>query len=207
MANAPDIWDHFFPKSCFPEYAVHHSNLVYVCSRCNFRKSDDYDEDELFFCHPYYTVNNEVPVLQCQATIVASKLKLRFYCSAPAGHETLVKIATEHIQRLGLEKNFGIDSAGIISSFVAELRQRCPTGLSEKQLQDIMRSKFESIDNALGPNAWEARLWNGLNNCAGLTEYLNEKIASQSISIRQGFDAVIDCCCPAKCNLSLVHTK
>jgi hypothetical protein len=189
MANAPDSWDHFLPKSCFPEYSVHHSNLVYVCYRCNFRKSDIHDDNHLLFCHPYYAVSNEVPVLQCQARIVASKLKLTFSCSAPAGNEALVKIANEHITRLGLVKNFQIDSAGIISSFIAELRQRCPTGLKEDQLRHIMQSKFESIDNALGPNAWEARLWHGLNKCAGLIDYFNEKIINQSITIRQGFDA------------------
>lgn len=64
-------WDHYAPRSKYPELSLLYSNLVPVCHRCNDKKSDYWpvkaDDGELY--NAYYGTKPSQKILNCTITV------------------------------------------------------------------------------------------------------------------------------------------
>lgn len=188
MLNEPKTWDHYLPKGRFPEFSAYHENLVYVCFGCNHRKHDDYrDDGELIFCHPYFTLVEGTPVLHCAVRIVDDRLSIDYYCAGNGEYETVGHIAQEHLSRLGLNPRFKSEASNLVSGLIGELRASFPAGVSGGSLTGILRAKYAEARSVLGSNAWDARLWHGLNQCEGFLDYTNRRIVTDVAPSADGF--------------------
>lgn len=187
MLNDPKTWDHYLPKDHFPEYSVLHENLVYICYGCNQRKSNHFDKSQLIYCHPYFTVDEEGPLLHCQATIVAGKLCIQYYGANIGALEQAGTIAHQHLVRLELIDRFKSEAAGTVSGLIGELRQYHPNGVSQQTLDNVLERRYAEARNKLGCNAWDSRLWHGLASCAGFHAYANRKITQFGAPSSKGF--------------------
>lgn len=188
MLSEPKTWDHYLPKSFYPEYAAYHANLVYVCFGCNHRKHDDYHDADLVYCHPYYTVVDRVPILHCVVSVVEDRLTIDYYCAGEGGHEAAGHIAQEHLARLGLNTRFKSEASSLVSGFIGELRVSFPRGVSAESLMNLLRAKYGEAQLHLGVNAWDARLWHGLNQCRDFLGYVNRRIVTDAAPSADGFD-------------------
>ncbi|QHE92821.1 hypothetical protein PI93_013940 [Pandoraea fibrosis] len=188
MLNDPKTWDHYLPKTYYPEYSSYHANMVYVCFGCNHRKHDEYHDSYLLYCHPYFTVPNGISLLHCLVSVSNDQLAIRYYCAAPPEHEHLAAIAEEHISRLRLENRFKGEAASLVSGFIGEIRTTFPRGISDVAMRNILRTKYAEAQSRLGVNAWDARLWHGLNQCREFCAYINRRIISNIGPSADGFD-------------------
>lgn len=187
MLSDPRTWDHYLPKESFPEYSVYHSNLLYICFGCNHRKSTDFDEDNLLFCHPYFTVDSAVSFLHCQVTIVGGKLAIKYYCAGAGDLQVPGQIAQRHLERLGLITRFAAEASSMVSGLIGELRQHFPGGVSGPALIGVLERRYAEAQERLGINAWDSRLWHGLAHCAMFLGYANEKITAKAVPHANGF--------------------
>jgi hypothetical protein len=187
MLNEPKTWDHYLPKGDFPEFSVCHKNLVYVCFGCNHRKHDRYLDGALIFCHPYYTLIERVPILHCAVKVVDDRLRIDYYCAGEGEHERVGHVAQRHLSLLGLDKRFRSEASSLVSGLIGELRATFPMGVSEKSLASLLRGKFAEARSLLGENAWDARLWHGLNHCEAFLDYANRRIVADNAPSADGF--------------------
>lgn len=186
MLNEPNTWDHYLPKSDYPELAVYFGNLIFVCWGCNHKKGDHYRPDRLEYCHPGFTVDPIEPLLHCQVRITAGVIEIGFYCSSSDGDDERPRIAQRHAENLDLYRRYKLESASVFSAFVGALARDCPNGVTEEVFRAAVQRHFEDVAVDLGPNAWEARFWHGLLRCEGIVPYLNERVSLYSPRVRQG---------------------
>ena len=53
--STSDSFDHYLPKSHFPQYCIFPLNLIPICSDCNRRKGERYVKDgQRLFLNPYF---------------------------------------------------------------------------------------------------------------------------------------------------------
>ncbi|HDR9584636.1 TPA: hypothetical protein QDC42_002834 [Burkholderia stabilis] len=188
MLNDPATWDHYLPKTWFPEFSAYHANLIYVCFGCNHKKHDHFDDYNLIYCHPYYTVVNDVAILHCVVSVIEDRLSIDYYCAAGGEHEAAGRIAQQHLILLGLDARFKSEASSLVSGLIGELRASFPNGVSGNALANILRVKYGEAVACLGVNAWDARLWHGLNRCDDFVAYLNRRIINDVAPSPVGFD-------------------
>lgn len=187
MLNDPRTWDHYMPKDAFPEYAVYHSNLVYVCFGCNQRKSTHFDKSELLYCHPYFSVDIEKSLLHCKVTVHNGKLAIKYYGAAIGAFHAAGMIAQRHVLRLCLTDRFQGEASSMVSGLIGEFRQHFPTGVSVATLQGVLERRYSEAQSKLGSNAWDSRLWHGLANCPQFHGYANTQILAKDVPSSKGF--------------------
>lgn len=186
MLNEPNTWDHYLPKSDYPELAVYFGNLIFVCWGCNHRKGDHYRPDRLEYCHPSFTVDPSDPILHCQVRITDGVIEIGFYCGSTYDKDERPRIAERHVENLDLYRRYKLECASVFSAFIGALARDCPIGVTEEEFRVAVQRRFEDVEVGLGPNAWEARFWHGLLRCEGIVPYVNELVTLHSPRVRQG---------------------
>lgn len=187
MLNDPKTWDHYMPKDHFPEYAIFHENLLYVCFGCNQRKWNYFDVNHLIFCHPYFTVDSTEALLHCKVNIVNGKLSIGYYGAGTGKLKLAGEILHRHIVKLGLVEKFKGEAAGTIGGLIGELRQYYPKGVSKNALEIVLERRYSEARERLGCNAWDSRLWHGLAACNDFLAYANAQITLASAPSSHGF--------------------
>lgn len=187
MLNDPRTWDHYMPKEDFPEYAVYHPNLLYVCFGCNQRKSNHFSKTELLYCHPYFSVDAEHALLHCKVTVTNGKLAIKYYGAAAGTLHTAGEIAQRHVLNLSLTDRFKGEASSTVSGLIGELRQHFPAGVSVAALEGVLERRYAEARSRLGSNAWDSRLWHGLARCIEFHGYANTKIFAKDVPTSKGF--------------------
>jgi hypothetical protein len=189
LLNDPRTWDHYLPKESYPEYSVYHANLLYVCFGCNHRKGRHYDERELPYCHPYFTVPEGDALLHCNVRVANGVLTIQYYGAGAGALVDKGSIVHRHIVgRLDLAKRFQAEAASLVSNLIGELRHHFPQGINSDPLRSILERRYADAQNQLGCNAWDARLWHGLAACADFLPYANTQITAGGVPSSLGFD-------------------
>ncbi|WP_448723777.1 HNH endonuclease [Pseudomonas farris] len=188
MLSEPITWDHYLPKSFYPEFSAYHANLIYTCFGCNHKKHDKFSETELIYSHPYYTIASDTPILHCTISIQDNQLSIDYYCAGEGAHEVAGRIAHEHFLRLGLNNRFKGEASSLISGFIGEVRALFQGNISQDSLKNLLHAKYIESQAHLGINAWDARLWHGLNQCTGFIGYINQQLQSNTAPSSDGFD-------------------
>ena len=187
MLNDPRTWDHYMPKDDFPEYAVYHPNLLYICFGCNQRKSNHFHNIDLLYCHPYFSVDAEHALLHCNVIVKNGKLAIKYYGAALGKLSAAGEIAQRHLLGLSLIDRFQGEASSTVSGLIGELREHFPTGVSVASLQRILERRYAEARLNLGSNAWDSRLWHGLAGCPEFHDYANSKILAKNVPSSKGF--------------------
>lgn len=187
MLNDPKTWDHYMPKEFFPEYSVYHENLLYICYGCNQRKSNYFDRNELIYCHPYFTIDNDEALLHCKVTVSNAKLSIQYYGGGVGKFSKIGAIAHQHVDRLGLIDRFKGEASSTVSGLIGELRQHYPMGVTQQALDGVLERRYALARDKLGCNAWDSRLWHGLAACPDFLAYANSKILQPGGPSTTGF--------------------
>lgn len=189
MLNEPNTWDHYLPKTFYPEFSVLHLNLVYVCWSCNHRKREKYSQNILEYCHPSYTVIADEALLHCHVSIQNGNLAIEFYAALQDANDERARIAHRHLMNLDLIRRYKLECASVFSSFVANLARDLPEGVGEAIFKENVGKRYQAISNDFGVNYWEARFWHGIWHCAGIVDYVNTRINAYVPNIREGLEA------------------
>ncbi|CAB3643269.1 hypothetical protein [Achromobacter pestifer] len=187
MLNDPRTWDHYLPKESFPEYAVYHANLLYICFGCNHRKSKHYHNAYLLYCHPYFSVDADTALLHCLVTVVEGTLAIKYYCAGMGAMQAAAEVAQRHLEGLGLIDRFAAEASSMLSGLIGELRQYFPDGVPAASLHRVLQRRYSEAQECLGINAWDSRLWHGVAHCVDFLDYVNDRIKFRSTLDSNGF--------------------
>ncbi|WP_000608230.1 HNH endonuclease [Vibrio metoecus] len=167
LAREPNTWDHYMPKSNFPEYSVFSANLIWVCEQCNKKKSDKLVEGTKQAIHTYFDTIPNKNLLKCLVTVVNRTPIPYFYISnferSPAV-ESLIK----HFEAFNLAELYRSEASTSISLILQELANNFPNGITQEAMDDALGSKFSAIPISWGDNYWEAALLEGMRGCRDL---------------------------------------
>jgi 5-methylcytosine-specific restriction endonuclease McrA len=154
--------DHVLPKTLFPDFAVSPSNLVGVCSECNFlKRSVAPERAEEVFLHPYFDNVEEANWLV--ATVVPGPIAAVVYeaQAIDAWSDVLNKRVKGQFDSLNLARLYGAQGAREISSqavFWAKIHDSAGREALRRDLAEQANTR-----GALNRNGWQAALYSALS--------------------------------------------
>ena len=178
MIREPESWDHFLPKEQFPEFAVLLSNLIYVCGPCNRKKGQYLVGQPRQVLNPYFdAIPEDVALLYVDVTIVGGIPKLRFRIAPPyAGISApLGALAQRHFDAFELAPKLISAGGTYLATFVEEFVERHTGPIDQAALTREIDIRLAGLDEA-SINDWRVALLEGLEACAGLVGYINQRI-------------------------------
>jgi hypothetical protein len=163
--------DHVLPRSIWPEFTIHISNLVPACGKCNGRKSDrSFRSSGWSYRHPYFHPELTSKFLFATADIRGTNIKYEFTVRRPMGTSDSVYLSVEEsFTTFQLAKRFASQSVYKLSNRSHKLKQLF-NALGGNGVKDYLLGESASIANVRGINYWEAVL---LNDLAEIPEYCN----------------------------------
>lgn len=167
--NIPNTFDHYLPKSVFPELSTHPHNLLPCCAQCNQEKGNAWiDADGIrFFINLYYDHLPEVQYLQAllqynnESEDKVPKVKFEIINSGDINGELFVTI-NHHFERLDLLNKYENQSNGVISTTRRQLRRKAQR-LGREDLRKDLIEEAESLKETFGINNWQACLIDALS--------------------------------------------
>ncbi len=177
--NSANTFDHYVPKSVFPEFSVFGPNLIPCCSECNSLKSESWIGENRFFINLYYDSIPNVPIIKAQITIIDDLPVVRFmYLQNEDGSEVYKQYSNcytiqEHYKRLQLFSRFKDNCNNYLFEIVNSLRIKNKVSQSDVMLH--LDEEYSMISDLYGPNHWKSLLVKGLIDCDGFAEWCENK--------------------------------
>nr|WP_145164550.1 HNH endonuclease [Paenibacillus terrae] len=166
--NIPNTFDHYLPKSVFPEFSTHPHNLLPCCAQCNQEKGDSWIDDEgiRFYINLYFDHVPEVQYLQAllkyniQSEDKVPKVEFQLINRGGIDGE-LFSTISHHFERLDLLNKYENLSNGVISTVRRQLVKKHPR-IGESGLKRDLAEEAESLRDIFGKNNWQACLIDAL---------------------------------------------
>ncbi|WP_207064001.1 HNH endonuclease [Motiliproteus sp. SC1-56] len=179
LMREPETWDHYLPKSKFPEFSVYSPNLIWVCNKCNQKKSDGLVENVKEVIHTYFDKLPEDCRLVCRINIDEDHIPNADFYINNYDSSDCAELLERHFLAFELRDLYIKESGSYISSIIKEFSLRYPGGISALQLEDELMAKYQSIPASWGKNHWQAAVLKGLNECEGLADLINSTASEQ----------------------------
>jgi len=160
-----DTFDHFAPKSVFPEFSVLPKNLVPCCWKCNHLKGDS------------WLVGQPLPVLNVYFDKWPQKRFLEASVDFDPNAGALVTFSLarksfgriprdrhqKHFERLKLDRRFAAAGASAVDGYRRSLSHQ---GYSDRrERKRYLRQEAGALAEKHGPNHWESVLLDALADC------------------------------------------
>lgn len=164
--GVPRQFDHYLPKSEFPEFAVHSHNLIPCCGSCNGIKG------EIWLVNGARTVVNfyidslpETPILQPDISWKSYNGELlpaiSFQLVKPAGFSVgEFQLIERHFNRLKLLKRYKDEAGSVFDVFRDTALAREASSI--KVLRKFLSKYIERRERKLGPLSWKLALYKEL---------------------------------------------
>lgn len=165
--NSFDTFDHYLPKSHFPEYSVLSINLVPCCNKCNQNKSSDWKDNrgKRNFINLYYDELPDKPCINFKVTYDNDIPVFDFTLSKPDNYdenENLIdfNLFESHFNKLSLIKRFERK----INGYITEIRKvlRSHKKFTFKDIKKYLEEEYEAQIDIYGVNYWKSALLKGL---------------------------------------------
>lgn len=154
--------DHYLPKSNFPAFSVHPSNLVPCCRDCNSGKNSSFGagvhEQTL---HPYLDQSHFFEERWITATVhKQNPILLRFECTPPGDWPVPdKKRVRSHFEGYKLAYRFSVQAGGEVSK-VVQFRASSLRKLTPESFHDFLLDNANSPDFVL--NGWSRTMYAAL---------------------------------------------
>lgn len=159
--NNPGTYDHYIPKSQYPEYSVYGPNLIPCCNECNGIKGDRWKDegDKRLFFHFYYDSSPTIQIIESIITIEDDEPKVRFDFIKNNGnfeYETLENsfIIENHFRRLDLLNRFRDSCNSYLAETINSLRAH--KKFDEISIIDFLKEEHVGIVETYGINHWKS---------------------------------------------------
>lgn len=163
--DSPTTWDHYLPKSQFPEFSVHPLNLIPCCSTCNEKKGDAFllkGEREIVNLYFDYIPTDEQYLF----------IEITYYKDVPYAEYKLIKpdglsqsifdLIKRHYERLNLLTRYRENSPEVFSETKSTIMTHVKTNRS-KLIKDWLIDETERLKNRFSVNHWKAVLHEGMS--------------------------------------------
>lgn len=174
LVREPNTWDHYMPKSNFPEYSVFSANLIWVCEQCNNKKSNKLVEGTKRAIHTYFDTIPNKSLLKCSVTVVDRTTPLPFFYINNFERSPAIDSLIKHFEAFNLAELYRSEASTSISLILQELANNFPNGITQEAMDEALGSKFSAIPISWGDNYWEAALLEGMRECRDLVGVVNE---------------------------------
>lgn len=161
--------DHVLPRSVWPEFTIHISNLVPACRRCNGSKSDrNFLTSGWSYRHPYFHPSLSTKFLSAKANINGTNISYEFSIQQPVGASSAIfQSVKEAFDTFHLARRFANQSVHRLSNRSHKLLDLFAR-LGPSSVKNYLASEAASISAVRGVNYWEAVL---LGDLASSQEY------------------------------------
>lgn len=174
LVRYPDTWDHYMPKSNYPEFSVFSGNLLRVCDTCNRKKSNGLVEVKKETIHTYFDILPDEDLLKCEVKVSHNGIPItNFFINNPNKLE-VVNNLTNHFNAFELNDLYKSESSSYISIRLQELANNYTNGISKEKFIEEIRRKHNSIPLKWGYNNWETAVLKGMGNCMELVDIINQ---------------------------------
>lgn len=173
LVRFPDTWDHYMPKSKYPEFSVFSANLLRVCDTCNRKKSNGLVEIKKETIHTYFDILPEECLLKCEIKVLNKITPVaNFYIPNPNNLD-IINSLINHFNAFELNDLYKSESSSFISILLQEMANNYIDGISKEIFIEEMRKKYKLIPLLWGYNNWEAAVLKGMSECAELVNVIN----------------------------------
>lgn len=173
LVRQPGAWDHYMPKSKYPEFSVFSANLIWVCDKCNNKKSDGLVEGIKETIQTYFDILPDEDLLKCNIKVLRDNIPIvRFYIPNPRNLD-IINSLINHFNAFELEDLYQTESSTYISILLQEMANNYIGGISERMFINEIRKKYKLIPLQWGNNNWEAAVLKGMSECSDLVGVIN----------------------------------
>ena len=152
--------DHVLPRSVWPEFMIHISNLVPICGKCNKNKLNrNFRTSGWSYRHPYFQADLSEKFLFVEAVIKDKNISYKFRIKKPVGVDPMTFVAVEEtFNTFRLDMRFGKRTTHLISDRAFRL-QGLYTDMGMEGVREYLISEGSSMAHKRGVNYWEAALF------------------------------------------------
>ena len=173
LVRQPGTWDHYMPKSKYPEFSVFSANLIWVCDKCNNKKSNGLVEGVKETIQTYFDILPNEDLLKCEIRVVHDNIPVtEFYILNP-NNSDIINSLINHFNAFELAGLYKSESSSYISVLLQEMANNYLNGISEEIFIDEMRKKYKLIPLLWGNYNWEAAVLKGMSECSDLVDVIN----------------------------------
>lgn len=160
----PNTFDHYLPKSDFPEFSALSINLIPCCSACNTAKDDNWKlHGKRSIINFYYDTLPTASYLNCSIVYEKNVPQAEFSVSSPIIPVIIRDEITNHFTVLKLTERYKRKSNSEITD-VFNTIQPLSAILSRVQIQNQLKADAARMKAAKGNNYWRAVLKIALSN-------------------------------------------
>ncbi|WP_454852240.1 HNH endonuclease [Rhizobium binxianense] len=152
----PDL-DHFLPKAVFPEFSLHGTNLVPICTPCNRKKLNSFATatGDRMFLHPSHEPSVDTPVLRASLGFPGGQgLTVTYDLMNPGMPGTEWGIVERHFGRLNLADRYARRAASYLAAFKKNV-----TGMDWQVVDKIVEDARSSSTFGEPTNGWRPTLF------------------------------------------------
>lgn len=160
----PTTFDHYLPKTDFPEFSVLSTNLIPCCSYCNIKKGDVWQiHGKRTTINFYYDIIPTVSYLICTIVYKKNIPQAEFHLNSAILPINIRTEFTNHFTRLNLTERYKEKSNNEITD-VYNTIQPLSAKLTRLEIQDQLRNDAKNMKITRGHNYWRAILKIELSN-------------------------------------------
>ncbi|QAT83786.1 hypothetical protein EJ065_2203 [Corallococcus coralloides] len=160
MVDAPETYDHYLPKSKFPEYAVCLHNLIPCCATCNLRRSAAWlsSAGERNHLHLYWDAIDQGEEVLFADLSFAEVPSANFHLDlSKVGSKPFFRLLERHFDQLNLRERFRVASAAELSEHHSQIRV-LRGHLSPEEIAAVFRDALVAMLRRDGPHHWKVAL-------------------------------------------------
>lgn len=152
--------DHVLPRSVWPEFLIHISNLVPICGKCNKNKLNrNFRTTGWSYRHPYFQPDLAEKFLFVESIIRGENISYKFRIDNPAGIDAVTFRAVEEtFKTFRLDDRFGKRTTHLISDRAFRLKG-LHANMGAAGVREYLISEGSSVAHKRGVNYWEAALF------------------------------------------------
>lgn len=174
--NNPGTYDHYLPKSGYPEFSVYGPNLVPCCGECNGKKGDNWrsEDNKRYFFNFYYDEIPNLQIIESIVTIEDNEPKIKFQFIKKNGE----------FEYKNLENSFMIEKHYTILNLLDRYRDSCNSYIDEtrnsliahkkydeKSIIEFLSEEYVGVVETYGINHWKGITLKGMINSSGFVKY------------------------------------
>ncbi|MCB9032861.1 MAG: hypothetical protein H6553_03405 [Chitinophagales bacterium] len=169
-------FDHYLPKSEFPEFIVNPLNLIPSCTKCNGQKSSIWRANgKRKFLNLYIDKLPNIQYLFVKVLVQNNDIDIEYYLDAKNGIEqNFFELLQYHYDKLNLFERFKENSDIIISELEIEISKYLKR-LSIDEIKNTILEECQDNYRLLGRNNWKLILKSTLINDMDYLERFNTK--------------------------------
>ncbi len=152
----PDL-DHFLPKGDFPEFSLHGTNIVPICTPCNRKKLNSFvnAHGDRMFLHPSHEPTVDTPIVQSTLELTGgSGLIVTYDLINPGIPNAEWSIVERQFQRLKLQDRYARRAASYLAAFKKNV-----TGMDLQVVDQTLENARSTAALGEPTNGWKPALF------------------------------------------------